>query len=288
MKRTSTSAIGKAATRHREIRLHGGGDVASRQAFTLVELLTVVAIMAIVMGLLAMSLSQVRGPAVQVAAGQVASGFALTRQLAISKNTEARFVIANRTNGPGFPEEPYRYWTIISSNRNAPNLWVMEREWERLPVGCVFLNLSATNYSGRNWGPIPADRVGRPIQLTNNPSAQDLASAWNIIQSFTTNTINIAFPDAPSVTAATWPTGLPYVGFGRSGSLRLSGMSGRLYSPGAGGDRMVGLRIVQGASRMGANGGEVVIESVDNARYVEAHDITGRVLVRRREDYGAQ
>jgi prepilin-type N-terminal cleavage/methylation domain-containing protein len=290
MKRTNTSATGSNATHAACKRTRRVPALLHSRAFTLIELLAVVAIMSIIMGLLVMSLRQVRGPAVQIAAGQVASGFALARQLAIAKNTEARFVIASTANGPGFPEEPFRFWTIISSNRNANNVWVMEREWERLPVGAVFLNLSATNYSGRNWGPLPADKVTNPqaIRLTNDASAADLASAWGKIQSFTTNTVNIAYPDAPSVTAATWPSGLPYVGFGRSGGLRLSGMSSRLYNPGAGADRMVGLRIVEGTSKMGTNGGEVFLESVNNARYVEAHDITGRVLVRKREDYGTQ
>lgn len=285
MKRTSISATGNcnkpSSTSVEQVAPNG---------FTLVELLAVVVIMAIMMGLLVMSIRQVRGPAVQVAAGQVASGLALARQLAIAKNTETRFVIASTTNGPRFPEEPYRFWTVISSNRSAPNLWVMEREWERLPIGAVFLNLASTNYMDRTWSPIPTNQIGRAYTPDFDPSQpQGHANTWSNIQSFTTNATRIAFPDSPGDLAETWPTNLPYIGYNRRGGLRLSGMSARLYLAGAGGTRCVGLRIVDGRSEAAGSGtGQIIIESVDNARYVEAHDITGRVLIRKREDYANQ
>jgi prepilin-type N-terminal cleavage/methylation domain-containing protein len=254
------------------------------RGFTLVELLVVVAIMAVVMGMLAMSLSQARGPTVQIAAGQVASGLALARQLAIAKQTETRFVIASVTNGPQFPDEPFRYWTVISSNRSANNIWVMEREWERLPLGAVFLNLSASNYTHAAWGQIPEAQVGVPFTPTNDPSAQDTARAlaWSNIQSFTTNQLRIAFPDTRTNAEMTWPTNLPYIGFGRGGTLRLSGMSGRLFNAGAGATRLVGLRVAEGSSE---GNDKIILRSVNNARYVEAHDITGRILIRKKEDY---
>jgi prepilin-type N-terminal cleavage/methylation domain-containing protein len=282
MRRTNTSATGN----H-----NGPGSISIQEArpdgFTLVELLAVVVIMAIMMGLLVMSIRQVRGPAVQVASGQVASGLALARQLAIAKNTETRLVIASTTNGPRFPEEPYRYWTVISSNRNAANLWVMEKEWERLPIGTVFLNLASTNYMDRTWSPIPTNQIGRAYSPIFDPSqVQGHADTWRNMQSFTTNTTRIAFPHSPDDFAETWPTNLPYIGYNRCGGLRLSGMSSRLYLAGAGGTRCAGLRIVDGRSEATGSGtGQIIIESVDNARYVEAHDITGRVLIRKREDY---
>jgi len=282
MKRTSISATGKERFYSYPQRpAVVPSPVAS--AFTLVELLSVTAIMAIVTGLLVMSMQQVRGPTVQVAAGQVASGLALARQLAIAKGTEARFVVASSTNGPGFPAEPYRYWTIITSNRGGTGVWVMEREWEALPLGTVVLNLSASNYAGVNWPNIPTNQVGVAYSPKYDGSSSDLASAWEKFQSYTTNTLNIAYPDRPTNMQATWPVNLPYLGFSSSGGLRLSGMGGRLFDAGAGGSRMAALRLVEG--RSDPQTAEIIIERPDNARFVEVHDMTGRILVRKREDY---
>jgi len=282
MKPTSTSATGKLLV-SKGFQRRVVSPSLTGQGFTLVELLTVVAIMATVMGLLVISMQQVRGPTVQVAAGQVASGLALARQLAIAKGTEARFVVSSSTNGPGFPEEPYRYWTIITSNKGGTGVWVMEREWEALPLGTVVLNLSASNYAGVNWPIIPTNQVGVSYSPKYDGSSSDLASAWEKFQSYTTNTLNIAYPDKPIDIQATWPTNLPYLGFSSSGGLRLSGMGGRLFDAGAGGSRMAALRLVEG--RSDPQTAQIIIEKPDNARFVEVHDMTGRILVRKREDY---
>jgi prepilin-type N-terminal cleavage/methylation domain-containing protein len=252
------------------------------KAFTLIELMAVVAIMAIVFGLFAMSLSQLRGPTVQLAANQVASGLSLARQIAIAQNTEARFVISGMDDS-FMPEEPYRYWTIISSNRGGNNLWVMEREWEPLPLGAVFLNLSANNYAGVTWPAIPATQKGSAFEPDFNSTSSTLADAWKMFQSFTSEQTRISFRNEPDVVGETWPINLPYIAFRPDGGVRVSGSGARIFDAAASSSRLVGLRVVEGRSL--PESGEIVIDNPDGARFVEVHDITGRVVVRRREDY---
>jgi prepilin-type N-terminal cleavage/methylation domain-containing protein len=115
-----TSATGKS----RRVRIHPLRW--NRAGFTLVELLSVVAIMAIVMAALGYAVSNMGGPAPQVAAAQVASGLSLARQYAVAKNLETRFLICNLdgSSGSGLPPESWRYWSIIQTNRGTGK-WTM-------------------------------------------------------------------------------------------------------------------------------------------------------------------
>ncbi len=128
-----------------------------RNGFSLIELLTVVAIMALVMGLIAIAITGMGRPGLQTAASQVASGMSLARQLAISKNTSAAFIIADKT-GVNLPMQPFKYWTVAVSNRATTN-WSIQKDWERLPEGVVFLQLKGNNYNTRNVNPYPPDSV---------------------------------------------------------------------------------------------------------------------------------
>jgi prepilin-type N-terminal cleavage/methylation domain-containing protein len=262
------------------------GRSASRiSGFTLVELLAVVVIMAIVFGLLAVSITQTRGPAVLVGAGQVASGLSLARQIAITKGTEARFVIAQTSGQRGMPEEPFRYWSIVSSNRGpiGSGLWTMEKEWEPLPSGVVFLNLSTANYFGVSWPTIPADQVGKPFKPEFNATSGTLTDAWKFFQSFTTNEMRIAAPSAPGEQVALFPREMPYIAFTKTGGLRSSGAGNRVFGAAVGTRRLAGIRLVAGSADPEKK--EIAISSTQNACFVEAHDLMGRVVIRQREDY---
>jgi prepilin-type N-terminal cleavage/methylation domain-containing protein len=260
----------------------------AQQGFTLVELLCVILIMAIVFGLLAVSITQTRGPAVLVGAGQVASGLSLARQIAVSKGTEARFIIAQTSGHPGMPDEPFRYWSIVSSNRGSGSpgntgLWTMEKEWEPLPAGVVFLNLSANNYGGVTWPEIPAQQIGKPFKPEYNSSSATLADAWKFFQSFTTNETRVTAPTSPNQQVATFPREMPYLGFTPSGGLRSSGAGTRVFGASVGSTRLAGIRLVNGSANPGSS--EITILSTQNASFVEAHDLMGRVTIRQREDY---
>lgn len=273
------SATGKASGRHAASAAFGRGG------FTLVELLAVVLIMSIVFGLLAVSITQTRGPAVLVGAGQVASGLSLARQVAITKGTEARFVIAQSSGQDGMPDEPFRYWSIVSSNRGpiGAGLWTMEKEWEPLPSGVVFLNLSAANYFGVTWPAIPAGEVGKPFKPQYNATSGALTDAWKFFQSFTTNEMRIAAPFAPSQQVAVFPREMPYLAFTKTGGLRTSGAGTRVFGAAVGTRRLAGIRLVSGSADTEKN--EITISSAQNACFVEAHDLMGRVVIRQREDY---
>jgi len=279
MKPMAGSATGKSASHY------AASPPAGRGGFTLVELLAVVLIMSIVFGLLAVSITQTRGPAVLVGAGQVASGLSLARQIAITKGTEARFVIAQTAGQPGMPEEPFRYWSIVSSNRGpvGSGLWTMEKEWEPLPSGVVFLNLSAANYFGVNWPAIPAEQIGKPFKPEYNATDNTLANAWKFFQSFTTNEMRIATPFAPGQQVALFPREMPYLAFTKTGGLTVSGAGTRVFGAAVGSRRLAGIRLVSGSADPDKK--EITISSVQNAAFIEAHDLMGRVVIRQREDY---
>ena len=135
-------------------------------AFSLVELLVVIAIIGMMVGLSALAVSGMRAPAVQHAASQVMSGLSLARQIAITKNTQSAFLIATNTD-TGFPSEPYRYWSVVYSNKGATN-WTFAKDWEELPAGAIFLETKGQ--AGSLYKPIEADPITNSIgsiQLTN-------------------------------------------------------------------------------------------------------------------------
>ena len=242
--------------------------------FSLVELLSVVAIMAIIMTVLGMSLS-VRGPSTQVAAAQVSSGLSLARQIAISRNAETRFVVYGSTTGAtgtGLPQESWRYWTVIRTNRDDPdNMWIMEKEWEKLPNGVVFLNIATGNY-----GPIESDPIGASVGTPFSPVIRSNISAnneWTGFDSF--GTFNVASPRTPGTTAFTLNT-VPAIGFRGTGEAALG--SGATLSTGA---RATAVRVADGSVTPGA---QIVLKTTNNYYYVES-DRRGRLRVRARESY---
>jgi len=234
----------------------------------------VVAIMAIVMGVVGVSMRQMQGPTTRVGAGQLASGLSLARQTAIARNTDARLVIAARGGSPqdGLPEEPWRYWAVVYSNRQSstPNLWVLEKDWEKLPQGCVVLNIAGQNYSTINWDAIGA-KVGTPFTpLFGDGSAN---SEWNYFSSF--GDMRVAYPKEPNSPRATW-TRFPFVAFDARGNATV----GSKGSIGTG--RAIGLRLAEGVAD---TSGRITLRSTNNAYYVETDANMGKVKVRGREDY---
>jgi prepilin-type N-terminal cleavage/methylation domain-containing protein len=264
---TPSSEIGK-------LRAVASSRDVSSHAFSLTELLAVVVIMAIILSVLGVSLSRSSGPATRTAAAQVASGLSLTRQLAISRNTEARFIIANSTNS-GFPAEPYRYWAVVYSNKDAPTrgIWVMEKDWEQLPQGTVFLNLAGNAYSTIQWDPIGAQQ-GRPYRIGSQIALNGAGGTdreWQYFASF--GNMQISYPDSPDRSAFS-ASGMPYVAFKPDGRADAS------LSLGPG--RALGLRVAEGSV---TPDNQMILRSTNNAFYVETDPAFGKVRVRGREDY---
>lgn len=235
-----------------------------KSAFTLVELLLVVAIMAIVMGLLAVSLTQSQGRALQMAAAQVASGMGLARQLAITKNTDARFIIApQRGGGAGsfYPEEPFRYWAIIQSNRGA-NTWALTKDWEALPAGTVFMNIACNGYRTINWLPVPL-ALGAPYAVT---IASNNAAPWDHFCSFAD--LRITWPGGSTNAAR-----VPYIGFKPTGKAAAANL-------GLARETAVGL----GEGTVTPDD-KIILKSTNNITRVETDINIGKITVRPRDSY---
>jgi prepilin-type N-terminal cleavage/methylation domain-containing protein len=216
-------------------------------AFTLVELLMVVAIMAIVMGSLGIAISNMGGPAPQVAAGQVASGLSLARQYAVAKNLETRFIICNLqgATGPGLPPE-------------------------KLPGGVVFLNLVQSGYNTINDPGILGASVGKPHKPTFSATPGIDGSEWKVFESFTNySQINVG--------SSTFKLGdTPSIGYRGVGEAVLA--SGK--SVGSANQAMA-IRVALGVV---TPNNEIILKATNNYFYVET-DKRGRVRVRSKESY---
>jgi len=228
--------------------------VKSRErAFTLVELLTVVAIMAIVMGILAISLSQTQGRTVQLAAAQVASGLGVARQTAINMNTQSAFIIAPVPAGASsglLPDEVYRNYAILYSNKTTGN-WILAKDWEALAPGAVFFSILKQNYSPINWP--TADKVAKP------PVFQE-----------TTNSMKVSLRDTPGKVEGTLSGTIPMIMFNPDG--------GATRAPAQG----MAIGLAEGTS---LPSGELVVRSSNSITYVEVDPIIGKAVVKMREAY---
>jgi len=271
----TTSGTGSAS-------FHASPKPRHARAFSLVELLTVVAIMAIIMSILGYAIGNMGGSATQVAAAQVASGLSLARQLAVAKNTETRFVIANlqSADGAGLPQESFRYWTVIMTNKKAANpgenSWLMMKEWEKLPQGAVFLNIANRSYNTINEAKIAAapGEAFTPIFSTNSiPSAQE----WSGFASY--GAFQLALKENPSVVVARLSTNTPAIGFNGIGGALACLASSRGTLPASG--RPVAVRVAAGAVDQE---GKIIVKNANSYAYVEA-DSRGRIRVRNPESY---
>jgi Tfp pilus assembly protein FimT len=214
-----------------------------------VELLVVVAIIAIMMGILALGIQGMSSSSLQTAASQVSSGLSLARQYAISRNSAAAFIVATNTNGAGMPSEPYKYWSVVSSNRGATN-WTLVKDWERLPEGAVFLEMLRTTssppYRTINNNPMPSGTPGAPFMPANMFLQQNL-----------------------QITAP--------------GSIQNTNFQGVVFTPNgtALGSGHIGIRLAQGSV---ANN-QVILRNTNNFYFVESDTYTGRIRVRAPESY---
>ena len=224
-------------------------SVVNNSAFSLVELLVVMAIIGMMVGLSALAVSGMRAPALQHAADQVMSGFSLARQLAITKNTEAALLVATNT-GANLPSDPYRYWSVVYSNKSA-GTWSFAKDWEALPNGAVFLEiLRYSDYSRSNAASQPfTNSVGQPFQPTNFVSGN-----FTIVSGNSTINNNGTFA---------------YSKFNSSGSV-----GGGLNGPAV-------IRIVDGT----VMNGNVTLTSTNRYYFLEINYMTGRIRMKSRENY---
>jgi len=238
--------------------------------FTLVELLAVAAIMVVVMGILAASLSQAQSRGVQMAASQVASAMGVARQTAITRNTDAMFIIsplAGNTPTSIYPPEPYRYWAVVYSNRGSNN-WTLATDWSPLPNGTVFAGLVAQGHNTITWSP---DGSLPPPGTAFSPRvAPSRLGEWQYFNNFTN--FNLAWSGGSADLTA-----IPFIGFKPGGQGYARNMVGGGTPP-----RNMAIVLAEGSV---VNGNQLSLRSTNNITHVETESRGGRIVVRPRESY---
>lgn len=217
----------------------------AERGFTLVELLVVAAIIAMMIGLSALAVRGVNTSAVSKAASQVTSGLSLARQTAITKNTSAAFLIANRTGG-GFPDDAFRHWAVVYSNRGA-NTWTLAKDWEALTKGAVIIETRGTNNAYTPRTPMPINQtLGTPF----TPSSFDKSTVFTVANASFSGTI-------------------PCVIFSATGAA------------GTNASARQGIRVASGSSV----GTDVTLVSTNSYYFVETDGAIGRIRMRDPESY---
>lgn len=249
----------------------------SAAAFTLTELMVVVAIIAIISTVLMVSLGSTRGTSVQSAAQMVASALGEARQLAIATRSEVRLCIAvpNTENNT----QPFQSFSIVRKLKEDPQgRWVMVRDWTPLPGGVVFNDIATASYSSANLAPLSAS-PGQPSARTIGSASGGSANAWQFFSSAANGMqiVDAADPANPHIAAQgarnqTWAQAA-YIGFGARGNALYQNP---YFFQGA------GIRLASGYV---APGNEIVITDANNWRYVETDGLGGRIVVRARENY---
>jgi prepilin-type N-terminal cleavage/methylation domain-containing protein len=230
--------------------------VVNNSAFSLVELLVVMAIIGMMVGLSALAVSGMRAPAVQHAADQVMSGLSLARQIAITKNTQAALLIADQTT-TGFPTNgPYRHWSVVYSNKGATT-WTIAKDWEELPNGAVFYEVrgafgSTPGYSSLNAASNAMTQVPGDIIPASNFTSRNASTNFSIVTSGNTTTATI-----------------PCIRFKSDGSVANASTAG------------MAVRIVPGS----VMGGNATLTGNQTYYFVETDSAIGRIRMRAPESY---
>lgn len=259
------------------------------RAFSLVELLTVAAIMGLLAGVAAISIRGFRSPVLNGAASEVASALKSARQMAIASGRRTYLVIPIFTNE--FSTNLFRSYAIFEqipteeTSRNPPyatnntNLVraasdevVCEAltDWRTLPEGTVFCNLAAGGYSLQRGDAMPADtELGQPIARLTGKSMG--SAEWKYFES-TTN-FYLCNPGDLKKLGTNSLRQAAFLGFYPNGR-------GNYNDPNYGGG--AGLRVALGFVR----NGQVAITDNKNAFYVEVDAFSGRVRMRPMETFG--
>lgn len=107
-----------------------------QRAFSLVELLTVMALVALLSGATAMMFSGGRSTGITTSAVQISSALAMARDLAVTSNRRTRFIIVDEADGN--PAALRRKSYGILQFDSASSQWALVHPLEHLPTGVVF------------------------------------------------------------------------------------------------------------------------------------------------------
>lgn len=235
------------------------------KAFTLVELLTVIAIVAVITALAIPSLRSFQSTALQTAARQLSNTLQLARQYAINSRTQVRVCLAvENTSGTTLRDDLVcRAYTVCRRTNDANgNLagWIPLDDWTFLPEGVV---LSEHNTSGYSTITLPdPPTIGNSGTRILNSSGG--SPEWRYFNN--TSTLTVFVPGSPESwyvsTVLFEPTGAA------------SGISAN-----AAGIRLVAGSVLQAGSRT------LLVTDTNNWVFIEYDSYGGRVRTRYRDSF---
>lgn len=240
----------------------------NRRAFTLVEMLAVIAIAAIIIVIALPALKTLSAAGIQAGARQFGSAVQLARQYAINLRTPVRVVIAvDLTDmGPNATNWIARAYAIYFRSNDVNGVeagWRPLQDWSSLPDGVIFSDLNASSYNTINMDRAP-DPGQNPRYLGPGPTA----SAWQYFDStqrvfIVTNLINSA---GTTITASVI-------------EFRPTGQVSSIRNGPAGGVRLVSGSVANPPTR------DLVVNDTNNWVYIEYDAFGGRVRTRYRDSY---
>jgi len=109
------------------------------RAFTLIELMVIISIIAIAIAFLVPALAPATGRSLEGAARQFTSDLENARQIAIAERTKTRVLIPDKnSNSNAFGAElALRGYAVVSFNKTA-GTWKQRGKWTRLPQAAAF------------------------------------------------------------------------------------------------------------------------------------------------------
>ncbi len=243
-------------------------SVAKRlEAYTLVELLAVVFIIALVTAIALPGLKALQATAMQTAVRQVTSEMKLSRQYAITRHTPVRFVLAVSTNdlpdqGSNHVCQAYSICELVKPDYSDSSTWYWKpvQDWKFLPDGVVFSDHNSYDYNTLTLPAGPITKTNRTLSGDGSPSAQ---------VRFNTNGL-MTVTNMAGGTVQWSASAVEFKPTGQVNSI-LNGFAG-------------GVRLMQGTVLVPATR-ELVINDTNNWAYIEYDAYGGRVRTRWRDSY---
>ncbi|MCB1230530.1 MAG: prepilin-type N-terminal cleavage/methylation domain-containing protein [Verrucomicrobiae bacterium] len=130
----------------------------SRDAYSLIELLLVISVLAVVMGMVVASLGSLRSTSLSTATRQFADFLNLCRSQAIARHTAVRVGIVEQGENP---DDQYRRYSAWAWNKRSREFEQVEG-WKRLPMDLVFAprlppEVKASSYAERDASAVRGD-----------------------------------------------------------------------------------------------------------------------------------
>ncbi len=142
-----------------------------QHGFTLVELLTVIAVISVLVGVLYTSMGGVDAAALKTTGNTIVDSVAMARQVAISQDAYTAVVV--KTTGPN----AYSSYCLMVLKRDSvtgnfvDSKWVLLKPWSSLSHGVVFDPRTTNNFLAATDSLMGAQAdvsyLGQPIDLTN-------------------------------------------------------------------------------------------------------------------------